>query len=109
MISVKCPYDIPQSVLKKLSSIIAETIGKPEQYVMAVASHANVMMSGSTDAAAFVEVQSIGGLSPEINRNLSGKICGLLQDNLHIPAGRIYITFQPFTADAWGCNGSTFA
>lgn len=109
MISVKCPYDIPQSVLKELSSIIADTIGKPEQYVMVVASHANIMMSGSTEPAAFVAVESIGGLTPEVNRILSEKICALLQDNLHIQACRTYITFQPFTADSWGCDGSTFA
>jgi phenylpyruvate tautomerase len=108
MINVKCSYDIPESVLKRLSSIAAETIGKPEQYVMTAGSHAYVMMSGSTEPAAFVEVKSIGGLSPEVNRALSKKICELLETELQIPAERIYITFQSFTADSWGWNSSTF-
>ncbi len=108
MICVKCRSEVPQSVLKELSSIVAEAVGKPEQYVMAVGSRADVLMAGSAEPAAFVEVRSIGGLLPKVNRELSEKICMSLETKLHIPSGRIYITFQSFTADSWGWNGSTF-
>ena len=108
MINLKCSCAIPQGLLKELSSTVAEAVGKPEQYVMAVGSHADVMMSGTTEPAAFVDVRSIGGLSPDVNRNLSRKICSLLTKELRIPSDRIYITFVSFSADAWGWNGSTF-
>jgi phenylpyruvate tautomerase len=108
MINLNCSCEIPQGLLKNLSSVVAETIGKPEQYVMAIGSHAVVMMGGTDDPSAFVDVRSIGGLSPDVNRTLSKKICSLLEKELHIPARRIYITFIPFSADAWGWNGSTF-
>ncbi len=108
MINVKCSCDIPQPVLKELSSIAADIIGKPLQYVMAAGSRTDIILAGSAEPAAFVEVKSIGGLTSEVNRNLSQKICALLEKELHIPAERTYITFQSFTADSWGWNGSTF-
>lgn len=108
MINVKCSCDIPQSVLKELSAITAETIGKPLQYVMAAGNHADVILAGSAEPAAFVEVKSIGGLTSEVNKILSQKICTLLENKLYIPAARTYITFQSFAADSWGWNGSTF-
>ncbi len=42
-----------------MSNIIAEKIGKPEQYVMVTMSGGPMMMSGKTDPAAFVDVRSI--------------------------------------------------
>jgi Macrophage migration inhibitory factor (MIF). len=96
-------------VLKTLSSIIADTMGKPEQYVMAAGCRANLMLGGTADPAAYVEVKSIGGLSPAVNKKLSQKICAQLESALNIPSSRIYITFQSFEGDSWGHNGTTFA
>jgi phenylpyruvate tautomerase len=108
MISIKYTGDVPSSVLSELSAIITRTMGKPEQYVMVSSEPAVVRLGGSTDPAAFVEVRSIGGLSASINRSLSQKICALLDAELHVPQNRTYITFESFSADSWGCNGTTF-
>jgi phenylpyruvate tautomerase PptA (4-oxalocrotonate tautomerase family) len=63
--------DQRQQLLASLSKIVAETIGKPEQYVMVTISPAAMLMSGKPGDAAFVEVRSIGGLGAEVNRKLS--------------------------------------
>jgi phenylpyruvate tautomerase len=108
--TVVLPEDKRQALLASLSKIVAETIGKPEQYVMVAvaANQAALQMSGSPGNAAFVEVRSIGGLSNDVNRKLSQKVCKLLNDSLGVPANRIYLNFSDVQASHWGWNGSTF-
>jgi phenylpyruvate tautomerase PptA (4-oxalocrotonate tautomerase family) len=100
--------DKRQALLASLSKIVAETIGKPQQYVMVAASQAAMQMSGAAGDAAFVDVRSIGGLSGDVNRKLSQKVCKLLNDSLGVPANRIYLNFTDVPAGQWGWNGSTF-
>jgi phenylpyruvate tautomerase PptA (4-oxalocrotonate tautomerase family) len=100
--------DQRQTLLASLSKTVAETIGKPQQYVMVTASQAAIQMSGSPDNAAFVDVRSIGGLTGEVNRKLSKKVCQLLHHSLGIPPDRIYLNFTDVQASHWGWNGNTF-
>ena len=66
--NVALPDDQRTLLLVALSKVVAETIGKPEQYVMVTIEPAAVLMSGKAGDSAFVDVRSIGGLSGEINR-----------------------------------------
>jgi phenylpyruvate tautomerase len=100
--------DQRRALLASLSKTVAETIGKPEQYVMVTASPAAMQMSGSPGDAALVDVRSIGGLTSDVNRKLSQKVCQLLHDSLGIPPNRIYLNFTDVQASHWGWNGSTF-
>jgi phenylpyruvate tautomerase PptA (4-oxalocrotonate tautomerase family) len=100
--------DKRQALLASLSKTVAETIGKPQQYVMVTASLAAIQMSGSPGDAAFVDVRSIGGLTGDVNRKLSQKACQLLHDSLGIPLDRIYLNFTDVQASHWGWNGNTF-
>ena len=97
-----------EALLASLSEIVAETIGKPQQYVMVAASQAAIQMSGSPGDAAFVDVRSIGELTGVVNRKLSQKVCQLLHDSLGIPPNRIYLNFTDVNASHWGWNGNTF-
>ena len=97
-----------KSLLASLSKIVAETIGKPEQYVMVAVGQAAMLMSGDPGDAAFVDIRSIGGLSRDVNRKLSQKICSLLNDLFGISQNRIYLNFTDVEASNWGWNGSTF-
>src|SRR5208282_347171 len=106
--TVVLPEAKRQALLASLSKIVAETIGKPQQYVMVAASQAAMQMSGNPGDAAFVDVRSIGGLTHEVNRKLSQKVCQLLHDSLGIPPDRIYLNFTDVQASHWGWNGSTF-
>ena len=97
-----------QALLASLSKIVAETIGKPEHYVMVSAIQAVMQMSGKPGEAAFVDVRSIGGLNGDVNRKLSQKVCQLLGGSLGIPQDRIYLNFTDVVASHWGWKGSTF-
>jgi phenylpyruvate tautomerase PptA (4-oxalocrotonate tautomerase family) len=108
LINLKCSLEIPGPLLKDISSMIAETIGKPEKYVMAVSSQAQMLMSGAPGAAAYAEVKSLGGLNRVVNHEITMKLCVLLNDHLGIAANRIYVTFESLERDHWGWNGSTF-
>ena len=100
--------DKRKALLAALSKIVAETIGKPEDYVMVSVNPAAILMSGKPGEAAFVEVRSIGGLGGDVPRNLSRKICSLLGDSLAIPQNRVYLNFIDVVAGNWGWKGGTF-
>ncbi|MDZ8119547.1 phenylpyruvate tautomerase MIF-related protein [Pontiella agarivorans] len=108
MLNLKCTKEIPAELLPELSGLIADGMGKPEQYIMVVAEKTTVMMSGVEGDAAFAEVKSLGGLNATVNRAISEDLCELLHKQLGIPPERIYINFQSLERDHWGWNGSTF-
>ena len=108
LVKVQATKEIPSDVICSLSKIAAETIGKPETYVMVSASKADLMMGGAEGNAALVEVKSIGGLTHEVNEKLSATICSLLSEKTGIPADRIYLNFTDVPASEWGFNGSLF-
>lgn len=95
-------------LVESLSKIVAEGIGKPEQYVMVCIDFACMLMSGKRGSAAYVEIRSIGGLTVEVNRTLSSSICALLQQSLSIPPDRVYLNYMDIKASNWGFNGRTF-
>ncbi len=106
--TVAVPEEKRKALLEALSKAVAESIGKPEQYVMVTLGQAALLMSGKPGDAAFVDVRSIGGLTGDVNRRLSQKLCKLLNDALGIAPNRIYLTFTEVEAGNWGWNGSTF-
>ena len=92
-----------------LSRLVAEGIGKPEKYVMAgVTGGVSMMMSGQIGPTAFVDVRSIGGLSPEVNGELTRAVCAALEGALGIPGDRVYVNFADVARSDWGWNGRTF-
>src|SRR3954466_16124114 len=97
-----------KSLPETLSKIVAETIGKPEKYVMVAINSASILMSAKPGDAAFVDVRSIGALGEAVNRQLSHKICTLLKQSLSIPPDRVYLNFTDVPGANWGWNGNTF-
>ena len=95
-------------LLTSLSKIVAETIGKPEQYVMVSMSPAAILMSGKPADAAFVDIRNIGRLSADVNRELSQKVCRLLNDSLGVAQDRIYLNVMDVAPSNWGWKGNTF-
>ena len=100
--------DKRHALLAPLSRIVAETTGKPEQYVMVTASQCAILMAGKAGDAAFVDIRGIGGLDGDVNRQLSQKVCRLLSDVLGVPPNRTYLNFTELEAGNWGWNGNTF-
>ncbi len=101
--------DRKASLCAALSRLCAETIGKDEEYQMAiVADRVTMLRSGKPGPAAFVDVRSIGGLTPKVNVFLSERICRLLREELGIPGDRVYLVMANVRADDWGHDGGTF-
>src|SRR5215510_7393495 len=91
--TVPIPADKQKALLSSLSRAVAETIGKPEQYLMVTISQAAMAMSGTPGNAAFVDIRSIGGLTSSVNRKLSEQICKVLTDSLGVSPDRVYLNF----------------
>jgi phenylpyruvate tautomerase len=100
--------DKRQALLTSLSNILAQATGKPEEYVMVTLNPTAMLMSGKPGEAAFVDIRGIGGLSGDVNRQLSQKVCRLLNESLGVPPNRIYLNFTEVDAGNRGWKGNTF-
>lgn len=87
--------DKRHSLLKDTSKAIAETLNKPESYVMVSLKKSDAMMFGSDEATpcAFCFLSSIGSINASTNKVMSRKICEILGKYLSVPADRVYIQF----------------
>lgn len=96
----------PDVLLKKLSAALASATGKPEAYVMTLLdSSVPMTFAGSNEPCAYVEIKSIGAMSPP---EMSDQFCELIKEALGISKDRIYIGFDDVSASHWGWNGRTF-
>ena len=100
--------DAKQEVLKRASLLVSKNLGKPEKYVMVRFDPAQPMMfAGGTTPCAYLELKSIG--LPESKTGMLSKVlCQFVNDELKIPAERVYIEFADAKEPMWGWNGSTF-
>ncbi|KAJ6913335.1 hypothetical protein NC651_015757 [Populus alba x Populus x berolinensis] len=71
------------SILSEATSEVAKLIGKPANYVMIVLKGSiPISLGGTQEPAAFGELVSIGGLGPDVNKNLSFAIASILEKKL---------------------------
>ncbi len=98
-----------EKILQMASQICAETLGKPEEFMMVSMEESRpLMMGGDSAAAAFLDLRSIG--FPEGSQSdLSAKLCQLMGESMNLPADRVYLNFQNIGREDWGWNGKTFA
>jgi len=100
--------DKKKDLIRKMSKLAAETLKKPEGYVMAVLEpNLNLLFGGLQDPAVFMELKSIG-LSDSETKTISKKLCNFVKENLNISEDRIYIEFASSAGSMWGWNGGTF-
>ena len=97
-----------EQLISTASRLVADQLGKPERYVM-VALEPPILMSfaGSTDPLAYLELKSIG-LPQDKTPALSKALCDLVQEQLGIDPGRVYIEFADAPRAMWGWNSGTF-
>ena len=92
----------------KASQLVSEQLGKPERYVMVSVEHNPAMQFAGSDAPlAYLELKSIG-LPESKTADLAQELAGLLNEELGLPADRIYIEFADAPRAMWGWNGGTF-
>ena len=102
--------DLQQKQLSKsLSEICAKALGKPETTVMVIIQPDVMMMfGGQHKPCAFIDIKSIGGLTAEVNAQLSADLCQLLTSELPIVSNCIYLNFTDIERPKWGFDGKTF-
>lgn len=99
-----------RTLLTDLSARLARHLGKPEKYVMTcLAPPTTMTFGGSFEAACYVEIKSIGSMSPELTRAISADFCARLSEAFDVPSDRIYIEFSDAKPHLWGHDGDTFA
>lgn len=100
--------EMKAGLLQKASALVAKQLGKPESYVMVEVNTGLAMLfAGEATPLAYLELKSIG-LPEDRTAAFSAALCQLLQDNLGIPANRIYIEFASAPRKLWGWNSDTF-
>lgn len=98
-----------RELLACASKAIAAIIGKPEQYVMvSLETQVPMLMAGKPGDAVFADVRSIGGLSGQVNKQISQQLAEVLQQTTGITADRMYVNFTSIAAENWGWKGGTF-
>ncbi len=97
-----------KSLISRASLAVADMLGKPERYVMVSIEHNPAMLFGGSDEPlAYLELKSIG-LPESGTRDFSQTLATLLNEELGLPADRIYIEFADAPRAMWGWNGGTF-
>jgi phenylpyruvate tautomerase len=93
--------------LKSASKTIAEILGKSEKYVMVILqSDLNMIFSGSSEPAMFIELKSIG-LPKDKTGQISRKIMEFIQSETGVRPDRIFIEFADVHRELWGWNSDT--
>ena len=98
-----------EPLLKQLSASLAKHTGKPESYVMtAYESGVKMTFGGTADPTCYVEIKSVGAMTPAQTKAMSQDFCQQIQQTLDIPTNRTYIEFADAKGSMWGWNGTTF-
>jgi phenylpyruvate tautomerase PptA (4-oxalocrotonate tautomerase family) len=97
------------ALLKELSASLARQLHKPESYVLTcLVPRTHMTFAGQEGPSCYVEVKSIGGLTPQVTKALSRELCATLEKALKVPGERIYLVFGDIPAQLWGHDGDTF-
>lgn len=98
-----------EAMLKTLSAALAKHLGKPESYVMtAFEAELPMTFAGTSEPTCYVEIKSIGSMTPQQTKAMSQDFCQQLGKTLSVKENRIYIEFAEAKGSMWGWNGSTF-
>lgn len=63
---------------------------------------------GTADPTCYVEIKSVGSMTPAQTKAMSQDFCQQIQQTLNIPTNRTYIEFADAKGSMWGWNGTTF-
>ena len=102
--------DATQQLLRDLSSMLADTLGKSEAYVMTMLEPSCPMtFGGSNEPACYMEVKNIGNMTAEQTQQISETACTCVEKHLRVAPSRTYIEFNDAQRHLWGWNSKNFA
>lgn len=107
-VTVKLSPEKEEAVKQRLGQAIAIIPGKSESWLMVgFEDEYTLYFKGEQcEKAAFVEVKIYGSADSQAYDQMTGEICRIYEEELGIPAGHIYITYQ--AVPDWGWNGGNF-
>jgi phenylpyruvate tautomerase PptA (4-oxalocrotonate tautomerase family) len=107
-ITVKVSPEKEENIKKKLGQAITAFPGKSESWLMVgfEDEYTLYFKGDKCEKAAFVEVKIFGDASSQASERMTEEICRIYEEELGIPAGNIYITYQGISD--WGWNGRNF-
>ena len=107
--SCKLSSSVYEPLSSSLSSTVASTLGKSEDFIMVIFQHTIFQSFGSNaeEPSVYIEFKNVGNLSPDITTRLSGIISELFAKFTDLDPSRMYIEFQPTERHLWGWNGKT--
>ena len=97
-----------QALLNHASRVVAETVQKPESYVMVnICANEHMIFAGTLMPTVFMEMKSIG-MNKEQVTLLADALTKMVEQRLRVPKNRVYIEFTSVPGAMWGYNGTTF-
>ena len=108
LLSVSSSIEINEKdlFLKNCSQLVSKLTNKPERYVM-IRLFDQIPMYFNMDRSpsCFIDFKSIGSLNPP---EMSKEISIFIENQIGIPANRVYICFEDIDASNWSWNGKVF-
>lgn len=106
--NVTIAKDRQAPLMRRCSEAVARLLGKPESYVMiSLESGRAMLFAGDDRPLALLQLKSLG-LPDSRTGEFSARLCHLMDDELGIPADRVYIEFSSPARQLWGWNNGTF-
>lgn len=94
--------------MAKASALLSQILGKPEKYIMVfIDKNPDMIFGGISDPLIYIELKSIG-LPRNRTKEISSRLCDLLNQETGVAPDRIYIEFADAERAMWGWNGTTF-
>lgn len=100
--------EITDEFLSQLTRLVAQLLGKPEQYVAVhVSGGQRLFFGGTGEPAALIDLVSIG-LPKNQTKEISRELMNVFEEKLKINPERIFIKFFEFEGKMIGWNKTTF-
>ncbi|TMW65371.1 hypothetical protein Poli38472_008013 [Pythium oligandrum] len=94
---------VANNVLKAFSTSLTSVLATHEKAVMVqLEFDQDLILSGSTEPCAFINVRTIGKIDPEHNPKTYEALSATVLEQLNIPANRIFFNLDDIQANNWG-------
>ena len=108
-INVKTNVEVPESKRINIKSALGQAIeilpGKSEIWLMVnIEPECMLWFQGEDLPASMVEVSLLGGVPANVYDKFTEQLCHIIETELSIPRGRIYVKF--IETEHWGWKGS---
>ncbi|WP_269543203.1 phenylpyruvate tautomerase MIF-related protein [Cerasicoccus fimbriatus] len=100
--------DYREKLLVESSKLVAEGLGKSEEFMMvSIKDDTPMLFGGKSGPTAFLEIKSVG-IPANKTKDICQQLCELVHSVASIPPERIYVKFNDVQRSMWGWKGDMF-